>query len=94
MKTLNFTFRGQDYRVDEKGHINANGIGHFSDTWIFLGGSKHHWSNHIDVKLADCFEMPGLLNGCLGWDSDHGTTRRWGGQYYGRLSRINNAYVD
>ena len=93
MRILNFTFRGEHYKVDELGRINANGIGHFSSTWIFLGGTKHHWSRHIDINLAKCFENPTLLNGCLGWDRDHGTTRQWGGCYAGKLPRIANAYL-
>lgn len=93
IKILVFTFRGETYRVNDKGHINANGLGHFSDTWVFLGGSKHHWSNSINVTLAQAFKTPSLLNGCLGWDKDHGTTRQWGGQYNGKLPRISGAYV-
>lgn len=94
MKILQFTFRGETYKVDEQGRINANGIGKHSDTWIFLGGTKHHWSNHITVTLTEAFENPTLLNGCLGFDKDHGTTRQWGGLYNGALPRINNASVN
>ena len=93
MEVLSFMFRGKEYLVDTTGRIKANGINHFSDDWVFLGGSKHHWSSHIDVNLQSAFEMPGLLNGCLGWDRDHGTTRRWGGQYFGKLPRINYAHL-
>ena len=93
MKTLNFMFRGETYKVDEQGRINANGINHFSDTWIFLGGTQHHWSNHVTVTLKDAFDLPGLLDGCLGFDRDHGTIRQWGGKYYGKLPRIHNVYV-
>lgn len=93
MKTLQFYFRGQLYKVNEKGHINANGINHFSDTWVFLGGTKHHWSNRITVPLSKAFENPQLLNGCLGFDRDNGTTRQWGGQYNGKLPRITGARI-
>ena len=92
-KILVFMFRGQIYEVNEQGHIKANGLKNFSPTWVFLGGSRHHWSTHIDVKLADAFENPGLLDRCLGWDKDHGTTRQWGGKYYGKLPRIMNVSV-
>jgi hypothetical protein len=92
-KILVFMFRGEIYEVNEQGHIKANGLKDFSPTWVFLGGSRHHWSNHIDVTLKEAFEMPGLLDRCLGWDKDHGTTRRWGGRYYGKLPRIRNVYV-
>jgi len=93
-RILNFKFRGEWYKVNEKGEINANGIGHFSNTWLFLGGTKHHWSNHITITLKMAFEKPELLNGCLGFDRDHGTLRQWGGCYNGKLPRITNAYVD
>jgi len=94
MKILHFTFRGNPYKVDEQGRINANGIGMHSDTWIFLGGTKHHWSRSITVTLSQAFENPSLLNGCLGFDKDHGTTRQWGGAYNGSLPRISGAYVN
>jgi hypothetical protein len=93
MRILNFTFRGEPYKVDEKGRINANGIGYYSYNWIFLGGTKHHWSNHITVSLSDAFDDPSKLNGCLGFDIDHGTIRGWGGSYNGKLPRITNAYI-
>lgn len=91
MKTLSFFHRGDLYLVNERGEINANGIGRFSPDWVFLGGSRHHWSNRIGVTLADAFRDPALLNGCLGWDRDHGTTRRWGGRYCGKIPRIEHA---
>lgn len=93
MKVLNFKFRGEYYRVDEQGRINANGIGYFSDNWLFLGGTKHHWSRTITVPLAKVWDNPKLLEGCLGFDRDHGTTRQWGGQYHGRLPRITGVYI-
>lgn len=93
MRTLNFTSGGNDYIVNEKGHINGNGIGYFSPKWIFLGGSRHHWRNGIDVTLKEAFDFPGLLDGCIGWDIDHGTTRKWGGKYYGKIPRISGVFV-
>jgi len=93
MKVLQFSFRGEIYQVDKIGRIKANGLKTFSDNWIFLGGSSHHWHNHITVTLQQAFEMPGLLDGCLGWDRDHGTLRQWGGSYYGKLPRIRNAQI-
>ena len=92
-KILSFTFRGEYYDINEQGHIKANGSKSFSSTWVFLGGTKHHWSNRIDINLKQAFENPKLLNGCLGWDLDHGTIRQWGGSFYGKLPRILNAYV-
>ena len=93
MKVLRFYFRGELYEINEQGHIKANGLNDFSSTWIFLGGSRHHWRNGIDVSLQQAFENPGLLDGCIGWDLDHGTTRQWGGRYYGKLPRISRPCV-
>lgn len=93
MRVLHFTFRGQEYKVNEQGHINANGIGYYSKDWVFLGGSSHHWHNRITVTLQEAFDMPGLLDRCIGWDRDHGTVRQWGGMYYGKLPRIRNVYI-
>lgn len=93
MKYLHFSFRGDHYEVNQQGHIKANGLAHFSDQWVFLGGSHHHWRNGIDVPREMAFANPSLLNGCLGWDRDHGTTRQWAGRWCGKLPRITNAYV-
>lgn len=93
MKTLHFTFRGEHYAVNEAGHIKANGLPDFSPSWVFLGGSHHHWCKYVTVPLAEAFREPEKLNGCLGWDRDHGTTRIWGGMWAGRVPRIRGAYV-
>lgn len=93
MKKLVFYFRGEKYEVNESGQIKANGLNYFSPNWIFLGGSRHHWSNRINVSLRDAFEKPDLLNRCLGWDKDHGTTRQWGGFYLGKIPRITGAHI-
>jgi hypothetical protein len=98
MRTLNFSFRGEWYEIDEHGHIKhqrSDGYGNktFHQDWLFLGGTKHHWSNRITVPLVMAFENPELLNGCLGWDKDHGTTREWGGRYCGRIPRITHCHV-
>jgi len=92
-KLLTFRFRGEYYEVNERGEIKSNGLAYHSPQWIFLGGSKHHWSNHVTVPLQSAFEQPERLNGCLGWDVDHGTTRQWGGNYYGKLPRISDAHI-
>ena len=91
MKTLRFTYRGDSYSVNESGHIKANGLPSHSTDWVFLGGSRHHMTNRIEVTLADAFRDPSLLNGCLGWDRDHGTTRQWRSRCGGSLSRIYGA---
>ena len=89
-KILVFECASQEYRVDELGRINANGIGHHSDDWIFIGGSSHHWHGRPTVSLADAFARPAVLNGCYGWDRDHGTTRTW----RGRKGRIQHARIE
>ena len=93
MKTLLFTYRGDSYLVNESGHIKANGLPYFSSEWVFRGGSRHHWSRHIDVSLAAAFANPSALNGCLGWDVDHGTKRQWRSSAHGSLCRIYGASV-
>lgn len=93
-KILKFYFRGELYQVNEKGQIKSNGLTYFSPNWLFLGGTKHHWKTRsFDVTLEQAFDNPDSLNGCLGWDKDHGTTRRWGGRYNGKVPRITNAYL-
>ncbi len=90
---LNFTFRAQYYKVNERGHIKANGLKHYSKDWIFLGGSSHHKHNRITVSLKESFKNPSKLNKCYGWDRDHGTTRQWRGSWYYKIPRIHNVYV-
>lgn len=93
MKELRFIVRGGYLRVDPEGRIKAHGTDGFSDNWRFLGGSRHHWRRGIDIDLAAAFKDPSSLNGCLGWDRDHGTVRQWRGSWNGRLPRIGGAYV-
>ena len=94
MAILHFQCRGEWFAVDEKGRIKGNGLANHSDGWLFLGVSKHHWSNSIDVRLADAFKDPKSLLKGLVWDRDHGTTRVWGGRYAGKLPRVTAAYVE
>jgi len=94
MKVLRFWFRNEIYYVNELGHIKSNNLKYFSDKWIFVGGAKHHWCNTPNVYLKDVFKNPKLLDGCLSFDIDHGTRRRWGGvSMCGKLSRISEACV-
>ena len=96
MKVLKFQHAGEWYKVKENGDMLQvnNTYNEWDDKWRFLGVSKHHWSNHIDVFLVDAFANPKQLIGGLVWDIDHGTTRLWGGRYYGKLPRIQSAYVE
>lgn len=90
---LRFYFRGELYRVNQQGQICANGLRDFSENWLFLGGSRHHWRNGVDVSFTSAWACPALLNGTLGWDRDYGTTRRWGGRYAGKVPRISSAHL-
>ncbi len=93
-KILTFYCRGRRYEVNGYGHIRANGLKHFSTTWVFLGGSPHHWNSHIVHRFAEACQNPEVLNGCLGYDKDHGTVRQWGGSYNGKLPRISGARIE
>jgi hypothetical protein len=91
---LVFTFRGKVYKVDEKRRINANGIGHFSNEWLFIGGTKGNIDQgRVDVDCKEAFANPSLLNGCYGIDKDHGSYRMWGGMYNGKVPTIQGAHV-
>lgn len=94
-KILWFVTRGERFEVNARGYIKRLDIPgfQFSPTWRFLGVSKHHWSNHPTVSLAEAFKNPQSLVGGLVWDVDHGTTRVWGGSYAGRLPRVTAAGV-
>uniref|UniRef100_A0A6M3LEA6 Uncharacterized protein n=2 Tax=viral metagenome TaxID=1070528 RepID=A0A6M3LEA6_9ZZZZ len=65
----------------------------FSEQWLFLGVSFHHWRTNIDLKLEDIKDPKDLIKGLV-WDVDHGTTRQWGGSYYGKIPRIVDAYFE
>jgi hypothetical protein len=94
MKILVIYIRGERYHVNEAGQMVRTDMPmQFHDSWQFLGGSRHHWSRHIDINLKQAFVAPELLKGCLLWDKDHGTVRQWGGSYCGKLPRITSAYI-
>jgi hypothetical protein len=93
MATLHFECRGQWFEVDKQGRIKGNGLKEHSDSWLFLGTSRHHRSNSIDISLGSALLNPNLIVGGLVWDKDHGTTRRWGGSYAGKLPRVTAAYI-
>ena len=93
MQALRFECGGRHYSVNQQGHIRLIGLAACGDQWRFLGGTKHHWSNKIDFSLTEILVNPTVLNGCLIWDMDHGTVRRWGGQYCGKLPRVRNAFL-
>lgn len=103
-KILNFMIRGEWYQANEKGWIKRPDVvlpngkvlstSQFSDTWILLGGSGHHWNNHITLRREEIFKNPKKFIGCLLWDRDHGTIRVWGGSYCGRIPRVQSAYIE
>ena len=96
MKTLKFQCRGEWYKVKPNGDMiqTTNKYNEWDDGWRFLGISRHHWRQGIDVTVEQAFSDPDLLIGGIVWDVDHGTTRQWGGSWYGKLPRITAVYVD
>lgn len=90
---LHFQCRGEWFKVNADGFMTQDHNQDFSGKWLFLGVSFHHWRNGIDVRFSSK-TLPENLTGGIVWDSDHGTTRTWGGQYLGKLPRITQAYVD
>ncbi len=96
---LRFECRGEWFSVNEKGGIRRDVFkddphyGEFSNDWILLGGSTHHWHRKITVPINKIIENPKLFIGCLVWDLDHGHVRQWGGKYQGKLPRVTNAYI-
>ena len=93
-KYLHFEHRGDWYVVNHKGEIKSRNNGTFSKNWIFRGVSTHHWSNHIDVNLAEAFKSPKSIIKGIVWDIDHGTHRTWGGSYGGKIPKVQAAHVD
>ena len=99
MRTLNFTHGGTSYSCslepETLGHVTRYGehvfaLPHLS--WKILGFSSHHWHNRITILLTPEID-PTILKRCFVWDSDHGTTRTWGGQYAGKLPCISSAWI-
>jgi len=101
MKTLAFHYRGKDYRVSlEKetlGHFMTYGEHKFplpNPSWIMLGVSFHHWrSGGPNLRLEDLKDGKELKGGIV-WDIDHGTVRRWGGLWNGKIPRILDAWIE
>jgi hypothetical protein len=92
-KILFFTFRGEQYGVDELGRIQTKKLGHYSDHWLFLGGKKQVEGGIMSVSLHEAFNCPSMLNECIGLDVDHGTIREWGGLENGKTPTISKPYV-
>ena len=94
MKILYFTCRGEEFKVRKDGiMMQANSTFNSFGEWIFLGISKHHWRNGLDVTCKEAFKNPNSIIDGLVWDVDYGTTRSWRGRYCGGLPRITNAYI-
>ena len=88
---LHFTCRGKTFKVNGDGDLTQERNDDFSGEWKFLGVSFHHWKRSLDVIYSKK-TLPENLIGGLVWDLDHGTTRIWGGQHYGRMPRITAAW--
>jgi len=89
---LHFRCRGEWFKVNDSGFMTQEANDNFSDNWCFLGVSFHHWRNGIDVRFSPKIQARDLIKGIV-WDHDHGTTRQWGGCYFGKLPRITDAYI-
>lgn len=95
---LHFEHAGKDYVVNAKGEITSqhqfNQLGDkaFSGNWLLLGVNYHHWRNGIDVRFPELWAAPERMKTGMVWDKDHGTTRQWSGQYFGKLPRVTRAY--
>jgi hypothetical protein len=95
MKILNFIIRGKRYEVNEIGQLRRTDMSmEFHDSWKFLGVSKHHMVNHVQIDYINAFANPKSIIGGYVWDLDHGTIRCWGGSYMGRLPRITSAWIE
>jgi len=99
MKTLHFIHAGTFYACSLEpgtlGHVTRYGEHTFTiphPSWKILGFSTHHWHNRITILLTPDVK-PEDLKRCFVWDSDHGTVRTWGGQYAGKLPRIQQAWI-
>ena len=95
-KRLYFKCRGEWFVVKQNGDMsqeNRANNNDFSGEWQLLGVSTHHWQNHIHYQLSELFDNPGNMIYGLVWDLDHGTVRKWAGQYYNKLPRVTMAYI-
>ena len=95
MKTLLFKCRGEWYKVKENGDMlqENNTYNKWDKNWRLLGVSFHHCRNNTDMGVKELFDNPEKMIKGYVWDIDHGTTRFWGGQYYGKLPRVESAYI-
>jgi hypothetical protein len=94
MRTLTFRHAGKDYACslepETLGHVTQYGEHHFPlphPSWVIIGFSTHHWHNRITIPLTTDIDPRSIYRAYV-WDSDHGTTRTWGGKYFGKLPRI------
>ena len=92
-KILCFIHRGEEFQVNENGHILGPNSEDFSPNWLFLGVSFHRWRQSTDIHWLEAFDDPKSIIKGIVWDIDHETVRKWGGQYHEKLPRITNAYV-
>ena len=92
---LKLLIRGEWQVIDENQNFVRSGKKNIDPDnghqWQFLGVSFHHWREGIDKSFKEIWDDPECAVGGLLWDIDHGTTRKWGGSYCGRLPRITKA---
>ena len=88
-EVLYLSIRGEKYKIHSNGDIERTDMVFSpSEEWKFLGVSTHWRNNHIVHSFEDIWDKPELALKGYVWDLDHGTTRMWGGQYNGKLPRV------
>jgi len=104
-KYLEFSHHGETFRVsleeDTYGHIFYRRAGdgtefHFGlphPQWRIIGFSKSHLETSPSISLSDVERDPKKAEKTLVWDVDHGTTRRWGGMWRGKVPRVEGPTV-
>ena len=93
-KELHFIHFGKEYKVNKNGQLTQCNNKYWGNNWLFLGVSFHHWRNGIDITFEQAFNNPKSIIKGLVWDVDHGTLRKWGGRYLGKLPRITSAWIE
>ena len=98
MKTLHIKHGDKWYAcsLDEEtlGHVTQYGEHNFKlphPSWKILGFSTHWMQNYIVHRISPSITVEEVLKGYV-WDSDHGTTRQWGGGW--KPNYVREAYIE
>lgn len=98
---LTFMHAGTWFKVSIKpktlGHVVQYGEHTFSlphPSWKIIGFSTHHQQNRPVISMAEAAKDPEKIIKTYVWDVDHGTIRSWGGQYHGKVPRVQYAHLE